>query len=104
MSQVATATIERAAPVPDAPATIQATGLSFEQLRHLFVKTLYTGEASGLVLADKLCLPYAVLEQIVEYVRVEKLVEVRGASGNGSAGYRYALTDLGRDRAEQRLG
>jgi len=101
VSQVATATIERAAPVPDAPATIQATGLSFEQLRHLFVKTLYTGEASGLVLADKLCLPYAVLEQIVEYVRVEKLVEVRGASGNGSAGYRYALTDLGRDRAEQ---
>jgi predicted ATPase with chaperone activity len=101
VSQVATATIERAAPVPTEPATIQATGLLFEHLRHLFVKTLYTGEASGLALADKLCLPYAVLEQIVEYVRVEKLVEVRGASGNGSAAYRYALTDLGRERAQQ---
>src|SRR4029450_4911007 len=31
----------------------------------------------------------------------EKLLEVRGASGAGSAGYRYVLTDLGRDRAGQ---
>ena len=31
---------------------------------------------------------------------IEKLVEVRGASGAGTAGYRYALTDLGRDRAQ----
>ncbi len=29
------------------------------------------------------------------------LVEVRGSTGSGSAGYRYALTDAGRDRARQ---
>jgi hypothetical protein len=34
-------------------------------------------------------------------VRAEQLVEVRGATGSGSAGYRYALTDAGRDRARQ---
>ena len=34
---------------------------------------------------------------------MEKLVEVRGAGGVGTAGYRYALTDLGRDRAHQFL-
>ena len=35
------------------------------------------------------------LEVLIQHARVEKLVEVRGASGAGNAGYRYALTDLG---------
>ena len=35
--------------------------------------------------------------------RAERLIEVRGATGSGTAGYRYALTDLGRDRAVQYL-
>jgi hypothetical protein len=39
----------------------------------------------------------------VEHVRLEKLVEVRGSSGGGSAGYKYGLTDLGRDRGQQYL-
>jgi hypothetical protein len=42
-----------------------------------------------------------VLDALIQHARVEKLVEVRGASGAGNAGYRYALTDLGRDRAGQ---
>jgi hypothetical protein len=45
--------------------------------------------------------PYSVLDLLIQHGRVEKLLEVRGASGAGSAGYRYALTDLGRDRANQ---
>ena len=40
---------------------------------------------------------------MIQHARVEKLVEVRGASGTGTAGYRYVLTDLGRDRAMQFL-
>ena len=43
------------------------------------------------------------LDALIQHARVEKLVEVRGTSGAGSAGYRYALTDLGRDRAMQFL-
>ena len=39
----------------------------------------------------------------MQHARVEKLIEVRGAAGTGSAGYRYILTDLGRDRANQFL-
>ncbi|MBD0324716.1 MAG: ATP-binding protein [Aldersonia sp.] len=94
---------ERAAPVPPAPATAEATGLTFDQLRQLFVKALYTGEASGTSLGDRLRLPYALLEQVVDHLRAEKLIEVRGTSGTGTAAYRYALTDLGRDRAQQYL-
>lgn len=91
------------APVPRAPVTIQDTGLEADRIGQLLVKTLYTGEATGLTLTDRLRLPYSVLEAIVEYTRAERMVEVRGASGSGTAGYRYALTDLGRDRARQYL-
>ncbi len=45
----------------------------------------------------------AVLDALVDHIRAEKLIEVRGSTGSGSASYRYALTDLGRDRARQFL-
>ncbi len=86
---------------PPPPATIQETGLHPDILAQLLLKTLIGGEASGTGLADALRLPYSVLDTLIQHARVEKLVEVRGASGAGAAGYRYALTDLGRDRAGQ---
>jgi hypothetical protein len=107
---VATATLEREAranvaqPVPAAPpATIADTGLHHDTLAQLMLKTLIAGETSGTQLAELLRLPYSVLEAIIQHARVEKLVEVRGAGGVGTAGYRYALTDVGRQRAHQFL-
>jgi hypothetical protein len=85
------------------PTTIEETGLHPDTLAQLLLKTLVAGEASGTGLADKLRLPYSVLDALVQHARVEKLLEVRGAGGTGAAGYRYALTDLGRDRAMQFL-
>ena len=106
----ATATLERDTPLgtvqpcPAAPpATIAETGLHPDTLAQLMLKTLIAGENSGTQLAESLRLPYSVLEALVQHARVEKLVEVRGAGGVGTAGYRYALTDLGRDRAHQFL-
>ena len=95
------ATDELSAPPP--PHTVAETGLSVDQIEQLIIKTLHTGELSGVVLAERMCLPYAVLEPLVERLRAERLVEVRGAAGSGTAGYRYALTDLGRERAQQYL-
>jgi hypothetical protein len=90
------------APRPPAPPnSIEETGLHPDTLAQLLLKTLVAGEASGSGLAEKLRLPYSVLDALVQHARVEKLLEVRGASGTGSAGYRYVLTDLGRDRAGQ---
>ena len=91
------------AAVAPAPATLADTGLPADLLGQLLAKTLYAGEASGAALAERLCLPYSILERSVEAARVERLVEVRGAAGAGTAGYRYALTDQGRDRARQYL-
>jgi len=90
-------------PAPPQPATVEATGLSADQLEQLLVKTLYGGEATGRTLADRVRLPYAVLEPLIERARAERLIEVRGADGVASASYRYALTEVGRDRARQFL-
>jgi hypothetical protein len=91
-------------PAPAVPATFAETGLRADLIEQLVVKTLYTGEATGLMVADRMRLPFSMLEPLIEHVRAEKLLEVRGATGTGSAaGYRYNLTDLGRDRARQYL-
>jgi hypothetical protein len=92
------------APAPPAPPqTMAETGLHPDTLAQLMLKTLVAGETSGTQLADALRLPYTVLDAMIQHARVEKLIEVRGTSGTGNAGYRYALTDLGRDRAMQFL-
>jgi len=88
---------------PPLPRTVAETGLSVDQIEQLMLKTLHTGELTGVTLAERVCLPYSLLEPLIERLRAERLVEVRGATGSGTAGYRYALTDLGRDRATQCL-
>ena len=86
---------------PRPPATIEECGLPQDVLTQLLLKTLLGGEATGSALAERVRLPYSLLEALIQHARVEKLVEVRGASGVGSAGYRYILTDLGRERGQQ---
>ena len=90
-------------PAPPVPATLEDTGLGADQIEQLLVKTLYGGEATGLMLAERLRLPFSILEAIIERMRFEHLIEVRGTTGTSAAGYRYAMTDLGRGRAVQYL-
>ncbi len=91
-------------PTPAAPpATLADTGLHPDTLGQLMLKTLVAGEKSGTDLSESLRIPYSVLDALVQHARVEKLIEVRGTSGAGNAGYRYALTDLGRERSARFL-
>ena len=86
---------------PELPVTLEASGLTNGTVSSLIVKTLHSGEASGMDLADRIRLPYAILEPLLEHLRVEMLVQVKSAGGMGTAGYRYTLTDAGRDRANR---
>jgi hypothetical protein len=86
-----------------APATLADTGLSADMVMQLFMKALYSGEANGMALAERLRLPFTILEPLIERARTEQLIDVRGASGTGAATYRYNLTDGGRNRARQFL-
>ena len=90
-------------PAPPVPIMLSDTGLSADIVEQLLIKTLYGGELTGLTMSDRMRLPFSVFETILERVRAERLVEVRGAVGTGTATYRYALTDAGRDRARQYL-
>lgn len=85
--------------VPQPPANLAESGLRADAVEELLLKTMIAGEISGSGLSDKLRLPYAIIEPLIDHARVEKFVEVKGAGGAGTAGYKYALTDLGRDRA-----
>jgi hypothetical protein len=84
---------------PRKPLTLEETGITADTVASLMVKTLHGGEASGMDLADRVRLPYGILEPLLEHLRVVQLVQVKSASGTGTAGYRYILTDAGRDRA-----
>ena len=88
---------------PPIPAHLGDTGLGADQIEQLLVKHLHGGEATGLTLASRLRLPFAILEPLIERLRAERLLEVRGTTGTSSASYRYALTDLGRERTLQYL-
>jgi len=95
--------VQRLSPPPPVPASLEATGLGPDLVEQLLVKTLYGGEATGLALAERLRLPYVLFEALLERIRAERLVEIRGAAGGNTASYRYVLTDLGRTRAQQYL-
>lgn len=103
----ATATIEAPAPAaaaaPPVPRTLADTGLAVDHIEQLILKTLYTGELTGTAIAEAMRLPYSLIEPLIERARAERMLEVRGATGTGSAGYRYVLTDLGRDRTREYL-
>ncbi len=84
----------RLSAVPPVPRTIEATGMPVDQVEQLLLKTMYGAEVTGMTLAERMRIPYSLMEPLIERARAQLLVEVRGASGSGTAGYRYALTDL----------
>ena len=84
--------VPRAAPVPPVPVTLADTGLTADKVEALIVKTLYSGEMSGLQLSESLRLPYPILEPIIEITdelpkakiriaEIEALLALEQASG-----------------------
>src|SRR5690606_19741903 len=65
----------------------------------------YSGNATGLAIADELRLPWtSVVEKVVDFVAGEKLVDLRGGKGFGRASVDFALTEKGREYARDALG
>ena len=50
-------------------------------VEQLLLKTLYGAEAIGSSIAEKMRLPFTMLEPLIEHARAERLMEVRGANG-----------------------
>ena len=86
---------------PQAPTSVNDTGLSEELLIQLLVKTLVaTGELTEATGGEHLKLPYGVMKELFTILQREKLCEVRGHGEPLGVLYRYTLTDEGRKRAQ----
>lgn len=89
------------AEAPSAPETLQQTGLTMGLLNDSIIRQLYTqGELLGIDLARKMCLPFRVMEESLEFLKREKVIEIRGGDLIGRVSYRFTLTELGRRRAQ----
>ncbi|MBI3760421.1 MAG: AAA family ATPase [Chloroflexi bacterium] len=84
---------------------IEDTGLNALWLQDLALKVLYFGGyLTGFRIAEIMALPFVgILDQILEFLKREKLVEVKGTGGFGEGAYQYGITGAGIARAREAL-
>lgn len=91
-------------PCPIAPETIADTGLSPEAITELLLKTLYVqGARSGQELVESMCLPFAIVDDLLLTLQHERLLEVKRTVGAGRGGYIFDLTAAGSERAREAM-
>ena len=90
---------------PAEPKSLADTGLKMGLLSDIVLKYLYySGNATGLHLADELRLPWPnVVEKIIDYCTAEKLTDLRGGKGFGRVSVEFVLTEKGREHARDAL-
>ena len=87
-------------PVPQAPLTVGDTGLSFDLLEQVVLKTLhFAGELSAAAIGTRLGLLHSVLDPVLQHLKHEYLCDVWGGGALGGPSFIYRLTDAGRARA-----
>jgi predicted ATPase with chaperone activity len=83
-----------------APQNLEESGLSKDLLIQLSLKTLhFAGELTGTALADRLGVPFSVIEPALDLLKAQHHCEIVGGALLGGASYRYRITDAGRTRA-----
>ena len=91
-------------PLPQPPATAEATGLSKEFLAELALKQVfYLGTFTIPELSERLKLPHNIITGIVQDMRQSKFCEVKGGSAYQSVTYSFSVTAEGRNRAMELL-
>ena len=93
----------RVAALPRSPKNLEDTGLPTGFLVELACKMIYFGGVMTLgSLSEKIALPVSVFSDVVEFMKKERLVELKKGA-DLRASYSYAVTDLGRERARDYL-
>ncbi|MFN8378516.1 MAG: ATP-binding protein [Anaerolineae bacterium] len=84
---------------------LEDTGLNMLNVADLVLKVLYFGGyMAGHTIADIVKLPFTgVLDSVMEFLKREKFVEVRGSGGLGEAGYQYFISLKGAEKAKEAL-
>lgn len=84
---------------------IEDTGLNLLALADLVLKVLYFGGyMPGHAISEIVKLPFVgVLDKVMEFLKQEKFVEVRGAGGLGEASFQYLISSKGAEKAREAL-
>ena len=89
---------------PDAPETLEETGLGLSFLTDLVLKhVLFRGGFTINDVAASVKLPRSIVNAALEELRREKFIEVKGASLYATASYQFQLTEQGKNRASELL-
>jgi predicted ATPase with chaperone activity len=90
---------------PDTLSSIEDTGLGLLPLSDLVLKVLYYGGImQGSQIADVVKLPFQnVLDEVMEFLKRERYVEVRGGGQFGASTYKYVISDLGSAKAREAM-
>ena len=91
--------------IPPPISKVEDTGLTLFDLASLALKTLYNaGNLTGFRISELMTLPFTgLVDQVLEYLKREKLVEVKSAGGFGEGAYLYAITGVGIERAREAM-
>ena len=93
------------ASAPLAPQSLEETGLTQQFIADLALKVLYQkGQTTAADLADVTCLPLPkILQPVLDFLKNEHFVEVKGGSGVAAATYVYVIAQKGADRAKEAM-
>jgi predicted ATPase with chaperone activity len=100
-----TGQVRQAPWAPKPVQSIQDTGLNIGILSDLAIKTMYFGGyVSGNQIAELMHLPFTnVVQLVMEDLKREKFVEVRGGGGLGAGAFEYVITMKGIEKAHEAL-
>ena len=84
--------------LPSEPSSLESTGLPISLVEGLICKRLsIVGTSSGRKLADDICLPFRILEDVYNSLRSRQIMVHRGSAPLND--YNYVLTEQGREFA-----
>src|SRR3954449_9441253 len=85
--------------------SIEETGLNLITIADLALKVMYFGGVmTGAKVADIIKLPYTgVVDQVMEFLKREKFIEVKGQGGLGEAAYQFVISAKGVEKAKEVL-
>ena len=87
---------------PDAPETLEETGLGLSFLTDLVLKhVLFRGEFTITDVAASIKLPISIVNAVLEELRREKFIEVKGAPQFTTVSYQFQITGQGKNRASE---
>lgn len=90
--------------VPPVPQTREETGLTDSLLKQIILKSLYfRSEMTGRDLATQLGLNFSLIEELLEFFKLQHLVAVKRSMGMGNVSAVFGLSEQGRNMAVKYL-